>query len=343
MKLTCLSLNAGAWAGIAIGGVALIVCVALIIWRCTKKRSKRDSLYHWEESSAISLISTENDKFSPMTFTASPQGRYQDSPYSGRRLNTGWPATSPSSTMQQVEYPREEMLRLPESAPLAPLSVFDYYPYAQSVVPPTEAGSPVFGGGTMHLTGSSPSRSGRSQALLYAAPSSAALPSALGPSLPNYSDSASAAVSSSLGALLRNYAAPSSSALPSSAGEPAEIRVASQVQSGRPNLLNTSDLPRASRLQRNDSSVSTPSSIATTGSRAGKQMGVALPSTATVPTSTLSDDSLRRMRMAIDGRPQDWGPLTVSDDSRSMARTSQRTLPPAYGQASPIIPCRRLI
>jgi hypothetical protein len=313
----------------------MVVCVAVIIWRCTKKRSKRDSLYHWEENSAINLISTENDKFSPMTFTASPQGRYQDSPSSVRRQHAGWPATSPYSATQQVEYPREEMLVLPETAPMAPLSGFDYYPYAQSVVPPTEAGSPIFRTGNASLPSSSQTRSPRSQALLYAAPSSSALPSALGPSLPGYSDSASAAVSSSLDALLRNYAAPSASStgLPSSLGDSAEIQVANQVQSTRPNLLTTSNLRPDSRLQRKDSAASTPSSIATRGSRAAKQMGVALPSTATMPTSTLSDDTLRRMRMAVDGRPQDWGPMVVSDDGRS-GRTSLRTLPPAYAQAS---------
>lgn len=62
-------------------------------------------------------------------------------------------------------------------------------------------------------------------------------------------------------------------------------------------------------------------------------MGVALPPTATMPASTLSDESLRRMRMAVDGRPQDWGPVADVDDGRS-ARTSMRTLPPAYAQAS---------
>lgn len=308
------------------------------MWRCTKKRSKRDSLYHWEGNSAISLISTENDKFSPLTLTASPCARYQDSPASGYRFNGTWPTTSPSSTMQQVEYPREEMLVLPETAPLPPLSGFENYPYAQSVVPPTEAGSPVSRRGNTCLAGNSQSRSGRSQALLYAAPSSSALPSALGPSMPKYSDSAPAAVSSSLDALLRDYTAPSSSALAPSSGDSAEINFATRMQSRRPDLLHTSDSQRSPRLQRNDSSVSTPSSIATTGSRAGKQIGVPLPSTASMPTSALSEEILRRMRMAVDGRPQDWGPVAIPDDNRSIGGVSQRTLPPAYAQVSAELP-----
>ena len=227
---------------------------------------------------------------------------------------------------------------LPETAPLPSLSGFEYYPYAQSVVPPTEAGSPVSRRGNTNLTGNIQSRSGRSQALLYAAPSSSALPSALGPSMAKYSDSASAAVSSSLDALLHDYTAPSSSALPPSSGDSAEISFATHMQSRRPDLSNTSDLRRSTKLQRNDSSLSTPSSIATTGSRAGKQIGVPLPPTATMSTSALSEEILGRMRMAVDGRPQDWGPVTIPDDSRSIGGVSQRTLPPAYTQVSADLP-----
>jgi hypothetical protein len=122
--------------------------------------------------------------------------------------------------------------------------------------------------------------------------------------------------------------------LPSSAGDSVGSPIADQAQAGRPGLLNTSNLQHSPRLQRNNSAVSTPSSIATTGSRAGKQLGVSLPSTATMPNSTLSEETLRRMRMTVDGRPQDWGPITSSDDSRSIGGVSQRTLPPAYTQVS---------
>lgn len=232
-------------------------------------------------------------------------------------MGTGWPSTN-SPVVQQTGFTPGEML--PYSSPLGSR---DYHPYAMSFNPPTVAESPISRRGNGSTFGNGPSRT---QHLNYTAPSSAALPSSLGVRNPVYAASTSAAPSS-LGVLLNNYAAPSSAALPLSPDGNSQIRNASQAFSNHPNLLSIGSGNRASRLQRNTSGVSTPSSLATTGSRR-KQMGVALPPTSAPPSSVLSEERLRQMRMIVEGRPQDWGPV-VSGDSRSEART---TLPPAYAQ-----------
>jgi hypothetical protein len=274
-----------------------------------RKRNKPDSLFHWEDRSAISLISTE-DKFSPTSLAVTSADRQGPEELPG----SGWPSAN-SPVMRQAGFTPGEML--PQSSPLGSL---EYYPYAMSFNPPTEGDSPTSRRGNLAGLGSP----ARPQLLNYTAPSSAALPSSLGPRYQSNMPSTTAAPSS-LGVLLNNYAAPSSSALPRSLGN----RTTSQALSTQPNLLSPGRNSRASRLQRNASGASTPSSLATTGSRR-KQMGVALPPTSAPPSSVLSEERLRQMRMIVEGRPQDWGPMSVPDDSRS-ART---TLPPAYAQAS---------
>lgn len=316
-------LSDGALAGIIIGGVALAALIVFLAWRCARKRDKASSLYHWDDHSALSLISTEGDKSnSPLDFLT-PVGRSQDSSGLDRRMNPAWPSNAASPVMQQTGFLPGEML--PHAAPSA--GYYDYYPHALSFNPPTEEGSPISREGNVPNFGSE--GHGRAQRLHYTAPSSAALPSSLGVHQPIYATSSTGAHSSSLGALLRNYAAPSSAALPSSPEDPAEIRTASQAFSNRPNLLTVGNGTRDPQLQRNVSSVSTPSSTATIGSRGRKQVGVALPPTSAPPASALSEERLRQMRMIVDGRPQDWGPMSISDDTRSEART---TLPPAYAQ-----------
>lgn len=211
---------------------------------------------------------------------------------------------------------------LPHSSPLGSR---DYHPYAMSFNPPTVAESPISRRDNGSTFSNGPPRT---RHLNYTAPSSAALPSSLGVRNPVYATSTSAAPSS-LGAMLNNYAAPSSAALPPSPEDSGAFRTASHALSNHPNLLSVGSGTRASRLQRNMPGASTPSSLATTGSRR-KQMGVALPPTSAPPSSVLSEERLRQMRMIVEGRPQDWGPI-VSNDSRSEART---TLPPAYAQVS---------
>lgn len=289
--------------------------IAFLVWRCIQKRNKPDSLFHWEDRSAISLVSTE-DKFSPTSLAVTSAGRTEDP---DRLMGTGWPLTN-SPVMQQTGFTPGEML--PHSSPLGSR---DYHPYAMSFNPPTVAESPISRRDNGSTFSNGPPRT---RHLNYTAPSSAALPSSLGVRNPVYATSTSAAPSS-LGAMLNNYAAPSSAALPPSPEDSGAFRTASHALSNHPNLLSVGSGTRASRLQRNMPGASTPSSLATTGSRR-KQMGVALPPTSAPPSSVLSEERLRQMRMIVEGRPQDWGPI-VSNDSRSEART---TLPPAYAQVS---------
>lgn len=274
-----------------------------------RKRTKPVSLFHWENRSAISLVSTEEDKYSPRTLAVTSTGHNHES---DQRLGSGWPMAD-SPVMRQAGFTPGEML--PHSSPLGSL---EYYPYAMSFTPPTEGESPTSRTGNTVNLGSPP----RAPQLNYAAPSSAALPSSLGPRYPTHAPSTTAAPSS-LGVLLNNYAAPSSSALPRSP----QTRTVSQALSHQPNLLSPGSHSRGSRLQRNLSGASTPSSLATTGSRR-KQMGVTLPPTSAAPSSVLSEERLRQMRMIVEGRPQDWGPMSLPDDRR----TTQTTLPPAYAQ-----------
>lgn len=276
-----------------------------------RKRTKPDSLFHWEDRSAISLVSTEEDKYSPTSLALSSAGRDRESDH---LLGSGWPSAN-SPVMRQTGFTPGEML--PHNSPLGSL---EYYPYAMSFTPPTEGESPSSRRGNVVKQGDPP----RLVQLNYAAPSSAALPSSLGPRYPTQTPS-TVASPSSLGVLLNNYAAPSSSALPRSP----ENRIASQALSPQPNLLSPGSNSRASRLQRNASGASTPSSLATTGSRR-KQMGVALPPTSAPPSSVLSEERLRQMRMIVEGRPQDWGPMSLPDDRRN----TRTTLPPAYAQVS---------
>jgi hypothetical protein len=53
---------------------------------------------------------------------------------------------------------------------------------------------------------------------------------------------------------------------------------------------------------------------------------VPLPPTASSPLSTFSQDELSAIRMIVEGRLQDWGPLSIPDE--------ETILPPDYSQVS---------
>jgi hypothetical protein len=288
----------GIIAGIAIGSVATIACLALLIWLLCRRREKKTSLYHWSDNRGLTLGSSMGDSFKPAAFTDTPISLYHDAPYDGR--NGIWPSSQASpQTMQQTQFmPGDIFAQMP--APPASNST-SYYPYAQSVNPPSDVGD----------AGEYTARNQRNMdARAYSG-----------------TDSSTPA----------HHTAPSSGAIPSILGDPAEIRVASQAYSMRPELQSVASMrqsPHAANITRNISVNSmTPSSIATTGSFGRrKQRGVPLPLTSAPPVSALSEERLRQMRMIVEGRPQDFGPVSISDDNRSVAATE---LPPDYVQVGP--------
>ncbi|KAJ9095682.1 hypothetical protein QFC21_005554 [Naganishia friedmannii] len=291
----------GIIAGIAIGSVATIACLALLIWLLCRKREKTTSLYHWSDNRGLTLGSAMGDSFKPVALTDTPISLYHDAPYAGH--NGVWPSSQVSpQMMQQTQFmPGDIFAQMP--GPPASNST-SYYAYAQSVNPPSDAGG----------TGEYAARNGQHMdARAYSG-----------------TDSSTPA----------HNTAPSSGAIPSILGDPAEIRVASQAYSMRPELQSVTSMrqsPRAANVTRNISvNSTTPSSIATTGSFGRrKQRGVPLPLTSAPPVSALSEERLRQMRMIVEGRPQDFGPVSISDDNRSLAVTE---LPPDYVQATEPLP-----
>ncbi|KAJ9114709.1 hypothetical protein QFC22_005585 [Naganishia vaughanmartiniae] len=296
------SISNGIIAGIAIGSVATIACLALLIWLLCRKREKKQSLYHWSDNRGLTLGSSMGDSFKPVGLSDTPISLYHDAPYDGH--NGRWPSSQVSpQMMHQTQFmPGDVFARFPE--PPASNST-SYYPYAQSVNPPSDVGDA--GGHTAQNQRSTDAR----------------------------------AYSGTDSSIPAHNTAPSSAAIPSILGDPAEIRVASQAFSMRPELQSVASMRQSPHpavdITRNISvNSTTPSSIATTGSFGRrKQRGVPLPLTSAPPVSALSEDRLRQMRMIVEGRPQDFGPVSISDDNRSLAVTE---LPPDYVQATEPLP-----
>ncbi|KAJ9111348.1 hypothetical protein QFC19_001116 [Naganishia cerealis] len=287
----------GVLAGIIIGSIATIACLALLAWLCfLKRQKKKTSPYRWDDNNRrLNLGSAMSESFKPIDLGDTPISLYQDTPYAAQ--NARWPSSQGSPQMMQQSHfmPGEVFAHLP--GPPASNST-SYYPYGQSVNPPSDIGD----SGEYDI---------------------------------NRADMAYQAYSGTGSSRPAHNTAPSSAAIPSILGDPAEIRVASQACSMRPELQSVSSMrrsPPGAEVTRNVSVNSvTPSSLATTGSFGRrKQRGVALPLTASPPVATLSEQHLRQMRMIVQGRPQDFGPVSISDDNRSVSATE---LPPDYVQA----------
>jgi hypothetical protein len=231
-----------------------------------------------------------------LALTGSPASPYQDTPFSGRQypLGTAWPGNASPNMAQLDPFTTGAILPLPNARPPVPASNMSYYPYAQSVSPPTEAPEP-------EDTLSDTTRSTTDRAY-----------SGMSPHSPFH------------------HTAPSSGAIPSVLGEPVEIRTASQGYSTRPNITSlTSGQPSSlSPYQPSRHSDRSASPLSTRDHSFGrrKQQGTALPLTASAPLSTFSQDELSAIRMIVEGRLQDWGPVSVPEE--------ETILPPDYSQVS---------
>lgn len=175
-------------------------------------------------------------------------------------------------------------------------NVTSYYPYAQSVSPPTEIGQPD----------TAPTQRTHSTERAY---------SGLSPVSPFH------------------HTTPSSGAIPSDLGD-ADIRAASYAGTSHPNLLSLSTHPSSHQMTglspylsntgRNSSARSTTPTSSDGGASFGRRkQGVALPVTSRQPSSVLSHDQLSQIRMTVEGRLQDWGPVSVPEEN---------VLPPDYSQ-----------
>ncbi|KAI5454440.1 hypothetical protein NCC49_004492 [Naganishia albida] len=172
-----------------------------------------------------------------------------------------------------------------------------YYPYAQSVSPPTEAPEPE-----ESLSNTTRSTTDRAY-------------SGLSPHTPFH------------------HTAPSSGAIPSGLGDPVKPRTASQSYPTRPNITSLasgqpSSLSPYQPSRHSDRSASSSFSREDFGRR--KQHGAPLPPTARSPLSTFSQDELSAIRMIVEGRLQDFGPVTVPEE--------ETILPPDYSQATEPLP-----
>lgn len=282
-------------AGVIIGGIAGVVLLALLVWfLIRRRRRKEETIYPWNDQRRLAGPGSTNDQLSPMSITGSPLSPYQDTPFGGRLPNAAW-ATTPSPQMSQRDPYTGAVLALPIRPQPPASNVTSYYPYAQSVVPPTEAGDPD----------AAPTQRTRSTEGAY---------SGMSPGSPFH------------------HTAPSSGAIPSDLGD-AEIRVASYAGTGHPNILSLSSHLSSRQMSglspylnasRNGSSRShTPTSSNGDTSFGRRKQGAALPPTARQPSSVLSADQLSQIRMIVEGRLQDWGPVPLPGET---------ILPPDYSQ-----------
>jgi hypothetical protein len=284
-------------AGIIVGGIAGVILLALLAWfLIRRRRRKEETIYPWNDQRRLAGPGSASDQLSPMTITGSPLSPYQDTPFSGRHPNAAW-GTTPSPQMAQRDpFATGAVLALPMRPQPPASNVTSYYPYAQSVSPPTEAGDPPT------------ARTQRSHSTERAY-------SGMSPASPFH------------------HTAPSSGAIPSDMGD-AEIRVASYAGTSHPNILSLpSQLssrqmsglsPYMSNTGRSSSARShTPISSDGDASFGRRKQGAALPLTSRQPSSMLSADQLSQIRMIVEGRLQDWGPVSLPGEN---------ILPPDYSQ-----------
>jgi hypothetical protein len=292
------SLSHGALVGIVIASVTAIAALALLFWFLLRRRNKNKDVtaYPWDDRRRLATIDGSSPGgLSPMGLSGSPASPYQDTPFSGRYPQANaWPGNASPNMTQVNPFTTGAILPMPNAVRLpAPASNMSYYPYAQSVSPPTEAPEAE---DTLSATTRSTDRA-------Y---------SGMSPHSPFH------------------HTAPSSGAIPSVMGEPAEIRTTSQGYSTRPNITSlTSGQPSSlSPYQLSRQSVRSASPASGRGQSFGrrKQHGAALPPTASAPLSTFSQDELSAIRMIVEGRMQDWGPVSVPEE--------ETILPPDYSQVS---------
>lgn len=271
-----------------------------MIWFLIRRRNKNKDVtaYPWDDQRRLAGGSSANGGLSPLALTGSPASPYQDTPFSGGRypLGNAWPGNASPNMAQVNPFTTGAILPLPNmQRPGPPASNMSYYPYAQSVSPPTEAPEPE------------DSLSDTTRSTTDRAYSGMSLHSPF------------------------HHTAPSSAAIPSVLGDPAEIRTASQGYSVRPNITSlTSSQPSSlspyQPSRQNSGRSATPSSAASNSFGRRKQNGARLPPTATPPLSTFSQDELSAIRMIVEGRLQDWGPVSVPEE--------ETILPPDYSQVS---------
>ncbi|GHJ84900.1 hypothetical protein NliqN6_1302 [Naganishia liquefaciens] len=292
------TLSGGALAGIITGAITSVIIVALLVWFVVRKRKQDETIYPWRDQRPLACSGSASDPHSPMALTGSPLSPYQDTPFTGGRYpNATW-TTNPLPQMVQ----REPFVSGAAPArPHVPASnATSYYPYAQSVVPPTEIGEPdsAASKGT-HSTERAYSGLGRGSPFHHTAPSSGAMPSEMGDT---------------------------------------EIRVASHAEASLPNILSLSAYPSSHHITGlspyltnsgggSTARSSTPTSSQGSGSFGRRKQGVALPVTSRQPSSVLSQEQLRQVRMVVEGRLQDWGPVP-----------EEHILPPDYSQATEPLP-----
>lgn len=269
--------------------------VAFLVWYVVRKRRNDGTIYPWQDRRPLAGPGSPSDGHSPMDLTGSPLSPYQDAPFaSGLYPNAAWTNSSAPQMVQRDLFVTGPVLGLPVRPHPPASNVTSYYPYAQSVSPPTEIG-------------------GQDTAQTQSTQSTERADSNMTRSSPFH------------------HTAPSSGAIPSEMGD-AEIRTASHAGASRPNILSLSTHPSSHHMTglspylANSGCASTTRSLTPTSSDGAssfgrRKQGAALPATSRQPSSALSEEQLSQIRMIVEGRPQDWGPFP-----------EENILPPDYSQ-----------